>query len=73
MIQVENGISAISQQTYIRELLDCFGIKEASPIVCPMNVNIHVQKTMNINFPYWALVESVIYLVASTRHGIANI
>lgn len=58
MIQVENGILAMSQQTYIRELLDCFGIKEASPIVCPMNVNIHVQKTMNINFPigHWLKV-----------------
>lgn len=40
--QMENGIIAICQKTYIGELLDGFGMTETNHIACPMDVNIHL-------------------------------
>lgn len=73
---MENGIVAMTQQTYIRELLDRFGMTEAKPVACPMDVNIRLQKAEKCNedeFPYRELVGSLMYLATSTRPDIANV
>lgn len=45
----------MTQQSYIRELLDHFDMTKAKPIACPMDVNICLQKAIKYNenkFPY---------------------
>lgn len=44
---MENEIIAMFVQTYMKEILDCFGMTEATSVVCLMDVNIHAQKAEN--------------------------
>lgn len=64
----------MTQQTYIRKLLDWFGMTEAKHL--PMVVNIHLQKVEKCNeveFPYCELGGSIMYLVRSMRPDTVNI
>lgn len=73
---MENGIIIMTQQTYIRELLDRFGMTEAKPVACPMDANICLQKAEKCSedkFPYRELIISLMYLATSIRPDIVNI
>lgn len=72
---MENGIITMIQQTYIRKLLDNFGMKVGKRVVC-MDVNICLQKAEKCNegeFPYCELDKISTYLETSTRYDTANI
>ena len=73
--QSENGLVGMNQSTYIKELLDRFGMTDAKPVSCPMDVSIRLQKADKCcedEFPYRELVGSLMYLATSTRPDIAN-
>ena len=69
------GLVRMSQSTYIKELLDHFGITNAKPVSCPMDVSIRLQKADKFcedEFPYRELIGGLMYLATSTRPAIAN-
>jgi hypothetical protein len=73
--QIEKGIVAMSQQSYIRELLERFSMSEAKPVTSPMDMSIRLQKAEKCDeneYPYRELVGSLMYLATSTRPDIAN-
>ncbi|GBO20433.1 Retrovirus-related Pol polyprotein from transposon TNT 1-94 [Araneus ventricosus] len=73
--QQQNGIVAMSQQSYIRELLNRFDMTEAKTVVCPMDLNIRLKRSDECDtegVPYRELVGGLLYLATSTRPDIAN-
>ncbi|GBM68121.1 Retrovirus-related Pol polyprotein from transposon TNT 1-94 [Araneus ventricosus] len=73
--QQQNGIVAMSQQSYIRELLNRFDMTEAKTVVCPMDLGIRLKRSDECDMeglPYRELVGGLLYLATSTRPDIAN-
>ncbi|GBN07016.1 Retrovirus-related Pol polyprotein from transposon TNT 1-94 [Araneus ventricosus] len=73
--QQQNGIVAMSQQSYIRELLNRFDMTEAKTVVCPMDLSIRLKRSDECDtegLPYRELVGGLLYLSTSTSPDIAN-
>lgn len=71
----ENGMVAMSQQSYIRELLNRFDMAEANTVSCPMDPGIKLKRSDKCDMeglPYRELVGGLLYLATSTRPDIAN-
>ncbi|GBM58331.1 hypothetical protein AVEN_228632-1 [Araneus ventricosus] len=73
--QQGNGIVAMRQQSYVRELLNHFDMTKAKTVVCPMDFSIRLKRSDECDtegLPYRELVGGLLYLVTSTRPDIAK-
>lgn len=71
----ETGFIIISQEKYIKLILERFGMSDCKPVQTPMEVNTKFDKrpeNEDSNFPYTEAVGCLVYLVQVTRPDITH-
>lgn len=70
--EIKDGCITMSQQRFIKKLLEKFKMEDAKPVKTPAEVGLKLEKATNVqkDLPYQSVIGSLMYLAVATRPDI---